>query len=110
MFIFLASMMVLVFVKNRNAYYKPVIYADDFESAPKEGVSPVVLGAAFFVVIVVIYLLAKSNFVNTTLVFTVVVCILLFIFMLKLTLFESRRRLVLNSGFRTPINIEHPID
>jgi len=110
MFIFLATMMVLVFVKNQNAYSKPVIYTDDFETAPKEGVSPVVLGAGFFVVIVVIYLLARSNFVNTTLVFTVVVCILLFIFMLKLTLFESRRRLVLNSGFRTPINNEHPID
>jgi hypothetical protein len=39
--------------------------------------------------------LAKLKFVNETHVFAVVTCILLFIYMLKLTLFESRRPVLL---------------
>ena len=47
------------------------------------------------IVFTVIIVLAALKFVNETLVFAVVTCVLLFIYMLKLTLFESRKQVFL---------------
>ena len=46
----------------------------------------------FAIVFTIILVLVALKFVNETLVFAVVTCILLFIYMLKLTLFKSRSR------------------
>lgn len=85
---FMGSMMMLIFAKRVKAYEKAAIYQDD-EDGPAQGVPPIVLALCFVVVFTGIIILANLRLVNETLVFAVVVCILLFIYMLKLTLFEA---------------------
>lgn len=90
MCVFMASMMGLIFVKRIKAYEKASIYADDDENQPDLGLRPLPMGIIFVLVLAVIVVMAYMRLVNETLVVAVVGCILLFIYMLKLTLFESK--------------------
>ena len=65
------------------------------EELPMPGLPPLAMMIIFFLMLAVIITLAKLKFINETLVFAVVTCILLFIYMLKLTLFESKRPILL---------------
>jgi hypothetical protein len=89
---FMAAMMLLVVAKRIKASQKARIYGDD---SYKPGLPPLAMAVIFFVIIGIIVAMAHFKFVNETLVFAVVTCILLFIYMLKLTLFESRRPVLL---------------
>jgi len=100
---FMASMMGLIFAKRVKAYEKAAIYADD-ENAPDLGLRPVPMGLMFVLVLVCIIVMANLRLVNETLVVAVVSCILLFIYMLKLTLFESKNPGLLGN------NKKHQID
>lgn len=95
MCVFMAFMMLLVFAKRVKAYEKASIYGE--EALSEVGMSPSVMACLFVVVFVTVIVLAVLKFVNETLVFSVVTCILLFIFMLKLTLFESKTSPLLGS-------------
>ena len=64
-------------------------------SAIDDDRAPCAMLMLFAVVFTIIVVLAALKFVNETLVFAVVACILLFIYMLKLTLFESRKQVFL---------------
>ena len=92
MCVFMASMMVLVLAKRVKAYEKASIYGDEFASGL--GIPPFAMGLLFVVVFAAVIILANLRLVNETLVFAVVTCILLFIYMLKLTLFESKTPLM----------------
>jgi len=85
-------MMLLVVAKRLKAQQKARIYGDDH---PMPGLPPFGMAIVFCVIMAVIITLAKLKFVNETLVFAVVTCILFFIYMLKLTLFENRRPVLL---------------
>lgn len=98
MCIFMGSMMVLVLAKRVKAYEKASIYGDEFASGL--GIPPFAMGLLFVVVFAAVIILANLRLVNETLVFAVVTCILLFIYMLKLTLFESKTPLL--GGGRKP--------
>jgi len=100
---FMASMMGLIFAKRVKAYEKAAIYADD-ENAPDLGLKPIPMGLMFVLALVTIIVMANLRLVNETLVVAVVSCILLFIYMLKLTLFESKNPGLLGN------NKKHQID
>jgi len=94
---FMGSMMVLVLAKRVKAYEKASIYGDEMTAGL--GIPPFAMGLLFVVVFAAVIILANLRLVNETLVFAVVTCILLFIYMLKLTLFESKTPLL---GGRKP--------
>ena len=87
----------LIFAKRVKAYEKAAIYQDE-EDGPGQGLPPIVLALFFIIVLTGIIILANLRLVNETLVFAVVTCILLFIYMLKLTLFESKSPALMDSG------------
>ena len=89
----MAAMMLLVVVKRAKAAQKSRLYGDDDKYRP--GLPPLAMAVVFLLIMGIIGALAVFKFVNETLVFAVVTCILLFIYMLKLTLFESRRPVLL---------------
>lgn len=89
---FLTAMILLVIAKRLKAQQKARMYGED-QSIP--GLPPFAMAIIFFVVMSVIVVLAEFKFINETLVFAVVTCILLFIYMLKLTLFEHRKPVLL---------------
>ena len=89
---FMAAMMLLVVAKRLKAQQRAKIYGDD---QPMPGLPPFAMAIIFLVIMSVIISLAKLKFINETLVFAVVTCILIFIYMLKLTLFETRRPVLL---------------
>ena len=89
MCLFMAAMMLLIFAKRVKAYEKASIYGDDIDQ-PYPGLPPMAMILVFILIMTVILVLANLKFVNETLVFAVVMCILLFIYMLKLTLFERK--------------------
>lgn len=89
---FMGSMMMLTFAKRVKAYEKASIYGD--EGLEKAGMSPTVLAGLFGFVLLLIIVLALLRFVNETLVCAVVTCILLFTYMLKITLFETQEPLM----------------
>jgi len=93
---FMAFMMLLVFAKRVKAYEKASIYGD--EMMAEVGMSPTVMAGFFGVIFILVIVLAVLRFVNETLVFAVVSCILLFIYMLKLTLFEAKTPALLGSS------------
>jgi len=103
MCVFMASMMGLIFAKRVKAYEKAAIYADE-ENAPDIGLRPIPMGVMFALVLLCIVIMANLRLVNETLVVAVVSCILLFIYMLKLTLFESKNPGLLGN------NKKHQID
>jgi len=89
----MALMMALIFARRIKAYKKAAIYADDDNNAPDLGLKPMPMSVICVVVVVVvagIIAMDHLRLVNETLVVAVVSCILLFIYMLKLTLFESK--------------------
>ena len=99
MCVFMAAMMLLVFAKRVKAYEKASIYGDEFETT-YPGLPPLAMVLLFGVLMAVIVTLAHLKLVNETLVFAVITCILLFIYMLKLTLFENRPQLMSSSTGR----------
>mmetsp|Transcript_5270 Transcript_5270/g.6891 ORF Transcript_5270/g.6891 Transcript_5270/m.6891 type:complete len:602 (+) Transcript_5270:279-2084(+) len=107
---FLSGMMLLIVAKRLKAQQKARMYGDD---QPLPGLPPFGMAIIFILIMVMIVGLAKMKFVNETLVFAVVTCILLFIYMLKLTLFENRRPVLLaaprHDMFDNPLN-DHLFD
>jgi ABC-type xylose transport system permease subunit len=101
----MASMMALIVAKRLKSKQKARLYGD----AVKPGLSPFAMSVIFCIIMVVIITLAKLKFVNETLVFAVVTCILIFIYMLKLTLFE-RRRPVLLAAPKHDMMWDNPLD
>jgi hypothetical protein len=99
MCIFMAAMMLLIFAKRVKAYEKAHIYGDEFD-ASYPGLPPMAMVLVFGIILAAIILLARLKLVNETLVFAVVTCILLFIYMLKLTLFENRGPNLLSASDR----------
>ena len=101
---FMAAMMLLVVAKRLKASrshrrqrsffinnnYDPQTTSITPENMP--GIPPLAMFIIFTLVMITIITLSILNFVNETLVFAVVCCILLFIYMLKLTLFHSPRK------------------
>ena len=96
MCVFMGAMMLLVFAKRVKAYERAAMWGDE-PGAPNPGCPPVAMLLLFCIVFVVVIVLASVKFVNETLVFAVVTCVLLFLYMLKLTLFESRKQVFLPS-------------
>ena len=88
MCLFMGSMMLLVFAKRIKAYEKASVYGDEL-NVQYPGLPPLAMCLLFVGVMSTIIILANLRLVNQTLVFAVVTCILLFIYMLKLTLFET---------------------
>src|SRR6056300_848175 len=81
---FLAGMMVLVVVKRLKAAKKSKRYKHT-RSMP--GLPPLAMLALYGCFMFIIGFLARLKYVNETLVFAVLSCVLVFIYMLKLTLF-----------------------
>ena len=108
MCVFMGAMMLLVFAKRVKAYERSAMWGDE-PGAPDPGLPPCAMLLLFAIVFTVIIVLAALKFVNETLVVAVVTCILFFLYMLKLTLFESRKpqfiptRGVRNSTLKEPI-------
>ena len=94
MCVFMGAMMLLVFAKRVKAYERAAMWGDE-AGAPNPGLPPCAMLLLFGIVFTVIVTLAALKFVNETLVFSVVTCVLLFIYMLKLTLFENRKKVYL---------------
>lgn len=89
---FVTAMMLLVIAKRLKAQQKAKLYG---EEQPMPGLPPLAMALIFVVIMFVVVALAKLRFVNETLVFAVVTCVLLFIYVLRLTLFESPRPVLL---------------
>lgn len=94
MVVFMGAMMLLVFAKRVKAYERAAMWGDE-PGAPSPGLPPCAILMLFGIVFTIIVVLAALKFVNETLVFAVVTCVLLFVYMLKLTLFESRKQVFL---------------
>ena len=104
---FMAAMMILVVAKHKRAAMviqkqQSFYSASDYDPArsgidPNQipGLPPMAMFTIFCAIMVTIVALAFVNFVNETLVFAVVCCILLFIYMLKITLFSVQKRPIL---------------
>lgn len=105
MIVFMGAMMLLVFAKRVKAYERAAMWGDE-PGAPNPGLPPGAMLMLFAIVFTIIVVLAALKFVNETLVFAVVACVLLFIYMLKLTLFESRKQVFLpaRSSRNTSLN------
>jgi uncharacterized membrane protein len=93
--------MILIVAKRLRMSHKQRLsyqnYKNDTEvpSNSMPGLPPVAMFAIFMSIMIIIIVLAEMKFVNETLVFAVVTCVLLFIYMLKLTLFASRKPVLL---------------
>ena len=74
------------------------------------GLPPVAMLSIFWTVILIIVVLASLKFVNETLVFAVVMCVLFFIYMLKLTLFDARRPVLLAAPKHDEYFDSNPLD
>jgi len=90
---FMTAMMLLIVAKRLKAAQKSRTYNE--EDIPMPGLPPVAMLVMYLLIIASIVVMAKLKFVNETLVFAVVTCLLLFIYMLKLTLFDKRRPVLL---------------
>ena len=90
MCVFMASMMALIFEKRIKAYKKAAIYADDHNKTPDLRLKPMPMSVIFVVVLEGIIVTDYLRLLNETSMVAMVSCILSFIYMLKLTLFESK--------------------
>lgn len=110
MCVFMTAMMLLIVAKRLKAQQKARMYGEDH---PMPGIPPFAMAILFVLILAIIITLGKLKFINETLVFAVVTCILLFIYMLKLTLFENRRPVLLaaprHDMFDNPLD-EHLFD
>jgi hypothetical protein len=122
---FMAAMMILIVAKHlktakrqKRDFYatNPGIEQFDTPVAINEtsrniaGLPPIAMLAIFLTVILIIVVMACLKFVNETLVFAVVMCILLFIYMLKLTLFDNRRPVLLAAPKHDEYFDSNPLD
>ncbi|KAL3941938.1 MAG: hypothetical protein SGBAC_003794 [Bacillariaceae sp.] len=89
---FLAGMMILIVAKRIKAAKKSRKYK---QQGSMPGLPPLAMLALFGCIMLIIGILAHIKFVNETLLFAVVACVLVFIYMLKLTLFHTRDRPIL---------------
>lgn len=103
MIVFMGAMMLLVFAKRVKAYERAAMWGDE-PGAPSPGLPPCAILMLFGIVFTIILVLAALKFVNETLVFAVLTCVLLFVYMLKLTLFESRKQVFLPARSTRKIN------
>jgi hypothetical protein len=101
---FIAIMMTLIVAKRIKSANKGRIY--DGQTQP--GLPPLAMAVIFVVIVAVIVGLGAFKFVNETLVFAVVTCILLFIYNLKLTLFEAPRPVLLEAPKH--FEVENPLE
>lgn len=104
---FMAAMMLLIVAKRlklaqrqRRDFFATNPGLQQFDTPVGEnrtmpGLPPVAMFAIFLTIMIIILVLANLKFVNETLVFAVVMCVLLFIYMLKLVLFDNRRPVLL---------------
>lgn len=104
---FMASMMILLVAKHQRSskliqkqqsFYSENDYdprKSGIDTSQIPGLPPMSMFLIFVVIMIAIIALAFFNFVNETLVFAVVCCILFFIYMLKITLFSAPKRPVL---------------
>jgi len=93
MCVFMAAMMLFAVAKRLKAAQKRKSYGQ--EDLPLPGLPPVSMLVMYVGILVIIIVMATLKFVNETLVFAVVLCIMLFIYILKLTLFDNRRPVLL---------------
>ena len=107
MCIFTGAIMLLVFAKRVKAYERAAMWGDE-PGAPSPGLPPCAMLMLFGIMFTIIVVLAALKFVNETLVFAVVTCVLLFIYMLKLTLFESRKQVFLPARSKVRKELKEP--
>lgn len=74
------------------------------------GLPPLAMLALFVCIMIIIAVLAELKFVNETLVFSVVTCVLVFIYMLKLTLFDNTRKPVLLAAANSDWDFDNRMD
>lgn len=113
MCVFMTAMMLLIVAKRVKAQQKSRMYGgDDLGGTGAHrrmpGIPPIAMAIIFVVILATIIALAKIQFINETLLFAVAACILLFIYMLKLTLFESKQPVLLAAP-RHDIYVENPL-
>jgi UDP-N-acetylmuramyl pentapeptide phosphotransferase/UDP-N-acetylglucosamine-1-phosphate transferase len=89
---FMTAMLLLIVAKRLKATQKSRLYG---ENPQMPGLPPMAMAIIFLTIMIIIIAMAKFKFVSETLLFAVVTCILLFIYMLKLTLFDHRRPVLL---------------
>jgi uncharacterized membrane protein YhaH (DUF805 family) len=106
---FLAGMMLLVVAKRLKASEKSRRFAG-LRSPHMPGFPPIAMFALFVVAMTIIGILASLNFVNETLVFAVVTCLLVFIYMLKITLFDNNRQPVLLAAPNSAWDFDNRMD
>ena len=99
--------MLLIVGKRMKGEKKARMYGDD--DAPLPGLPPLVMAIVFLLTLGIVVIMAKLKFVNETLIFSVVACILFFVYMLKLTLFETPRPVLLAAPRHSPLN-DHLFD
>ena len=104
---FMATMMMLVVAKHNRATMKiqkqqSFYSGNEYDTAHSgidtkqvPGLPPAAMLIIFCAIMLTITAMALVHFVNETLVFAVVCCILLFIYMLKITLFSVQKRPIL---------------
>ena len=105
---FLSAMMLLVVAKRLKAAQKSRYYYSQEVSMP--GLPPLAMMVIYAVVMSIMVTMAKLKFVNETLVFAVVCCLLLFIYMLKLTLFDSRKPVLLATPRHDLFDSPNPLE
>jgi uncharacterized membrane protein YhaH (DUF805 family) len=115
MCVFITAMMLLIVAKRLKAQQKSRMYgvgtgSDDLlgNKHRMPGLPPAAMAVIYLVILATVITLAKIRFINETLLFAVAACLLLFIYMLKLTLFESRQPILLAAP-RHDIFVENPL-
>eukprot|EP00980_Cylindrotheca_fusiformis_P018144 scaffold5850_cov110-Cylindrotheca_fusiformis.AAC.7 len=104
---FLAGMMLLIVAKRLKAAEKSRRFSN---RSPMPGLPPLAMLGLFICVMIIISVLAGLRFVNQTLTFAVVACVLVFIYMLKLTLFDNTRRPVLLAAANADWDTDNSFD
>ena len=105
---FLGGMMLLVTAKRLKAVQKSKRY--NLRSSRIPGLPPLVMFILFCVIMLIIAIMAGMNYVNETLVFAVVICLLLFIYLLKVTLFEDTKTPVLLAAPNSEWDFDNKLD
>jgi len=97
--VFLISTMSLILSNRRASFHKASLYADDF-NAPSVGIPPQAMGYLFLMILLSIGIMASLRLVNLTMVVTVMLCVVLFVWLLKVICF-SRKKCVREHGDST---------
>jgi uncharacterized membrane protein YhaH (DUF805 family) len=104
---FLAGMLLLIVAKRLKAAEKSRRFS---QRGSMPGLPPLAMLALFVCIMIIIAVLAELKFVNETLVFAVVTCVLVFIYMLKLTLFDNTRKPVLLAAANSDWDFDNGMD